>query len=74
MCCQERKILGKADLVAVDLIGIQPDAALWIFRVVELRFESIGIIIFADRSHQKPAFGNLHNPGGMGQRRNGVQM
>ena len=54
------QVFGHAHFIAVDGKCIQPNTALRKLRVVVLRFQAEGIIIFSNRPHQEPAFGDVN--------------
>jgi hypothetical protein len=55
---EECEIFAETHFVAVDLVGVEPDPVLRQFRVVVLGLQPVGIVVHADRAHQKPAGGN----------------
>ena len=59
VCIQIGEIFAEADFVAVDFVGVHPDAVLREFRIVKLRAHPIGIVIHPDAAQQKRPFGNV---------------
>ena len=57
---EKGQVLGHAHFIAIDRKCIQPNTALRKLRVVVLRFQAKGIIIFSNRPHQEPAFGDVN--------------
>ena len=72
--CKEVKIFRKADLVAINIEGIEPDAPLGLLGIVELGGHAGGITVLEIGAHQEPAFRNRHHRRGPGKRGDGIEV
>jgi hypothetical protein len=71
---QEGEIFAQADFVAIHLEGVEPDAILREFGIVELRAYAVRIVVDALAPEEEGA-GRYHNYGrGFRQRRDGGEV
>ncbi len=56
---QEGQVVSHGHFVAIDAIGVEPDAPLGLFGVVVGRRHAERIIVFPQRAHEKPAGGDF---------------